>query len=78
MELFAAHLLSLVLQSGFAKLEQSETACNMSLHNLFWFMLSMLDGEEKLKAEDMCLFLNSSINKASEVEDTWLKYTEVP
>lgn len=58
----------LVLPSFFTELGQYAKVSHVSLSNLFQVMLSTLDSEEALKAEDMCHCWNYIINKGLEVE----------
>lgn len=49
----------------------------MSLHDLFKFVLGLLDGKNALQAEDVPHLWNTIINKPSEVEEQGLRDTGV-
>lgn len=67
------YLCSFVLAMGFFALAKSRKISYGSLHDLFKFVLSIIDGEKALLPADVGHLWNSNINKGPEVEAQQLK-----
>lgn len=72
-ESFIDHFSSFIPLTGFMELSRSQMVQCVLSTDLLKFILSMLDGEEALLDEDLCLFWNPDINKRSEGEDQGMR-----